>query len=285
MPSLAEHRIRISYTGGLAEHHALPGYDGATSIDGITRALHIIVHAYMTGEVVSRATALRNASIIIKPPRQGSFVFDIIAILEAYPSTTAAAIGLGGPVFYDFVKTALRRAVGKQDAEPETAHLRNLYLRKEPPPLKLPPADLDELSEHLEGSLQDAHRPIGDDGAISTITVGSPRTALVSMNRETKDWVSTREEAVGVEVFRGNVTRYNAISRNARAYIDQLGCVVPVRPNGDFPSADLAFLTWSLHGSNIGRPSKLDLHARRVSSASGRVKRLLLSSCQRAPVE
>lgn len=56
-----------------------------------------------------------------------------------------------------------------------------------------------------------------------------------------------------------------------------------MRPDGDFPSGELSLLTWSLHGSNIGQRNKLEIRARRVSSANGRVKRLLLADCQRAP--
>ena len=285
MQTLAEHRIKIRYTGGLADQNSLPAYDGATSIDGMTRAIHIITHAYMTGEVVSRATAMRGASILLKPARQGSFIYDLLILMEANPATTGVAAALGGPVFYDFIKTSLKRATGFLDSEPETATLQRLYERKEPPRLKRSPADLDELSEALEGSLQDAHRPIGPEGTIRQISIGTTRNELVILNDQTKDWVNTREEAIGLETFQANVTRYNSLSRNARAFVDQLGRVVPMRPDGDFPAGDLPLLTWSLHGSNIGQRNKLEIRARRVSSASGKVKRLLLSDCRRAPEE
>lgn len=279
----AKHKLRIKYEGGLADENSLPGYDGVTSIDGITRAIHIATHAYMTGEVVSRATALKGASIVLKPARQGSFIFDLIVLIEANPATSGVAAALGSAPFYDFIRTAFKRATGMLDAEPETSHLKNLYERKDPPALKKPPADLDSLAETLEGSLQAVHRPIGEEGTIGTISIGSSRQELIKFDDETKDWVNTQEEAVGLEVLRGNVTRYNALSRNGRAFVDPLGRVVPIRPDGDFPTADLAHLTWSLHGSNIGAPSKIDMRARRVTSASGKVKRLLLSDCQRAP--
>lgn len=284
MQTLAEHRIKISYTGGLADQNALPGYDGVTSMNGITRAVHIVTHAYMTGEVTSRATALKGASILLRPARQGSFIYELSVLMEANPATTGAAVALGAPMFYDFIKTAFKRATGSLDAEPETPSLKKIYERKDPPPLKRPPADLDELSEILEGSLQDAHRPIGAEGTIGKISIGTPRTELVVFDDGTKDWVNTREEAVGLEVLRGNVTRYNSLSRNARVFVDQFQRVVPMRPDGDFIAGNLAFLTWSLHGSTIGTPNKLDLRVRRVTSASGKVKRLLLADCQRAPV-
>ncbi|MEM6309975.1 MAG: hypothetical protein AAF754_07985 [Pseudomonadota bacterium] len=285
MAILAKHKLRVSYTGGLADENSLPAYDGATSIDGLSRALHIATHAYVNGEVVSRATALKGASLQLKPARQGSFLLDILVLIEANPATSSVAAALGSAPFYDFIKTVFRRATGSVDAEPETAHLRGLYERKEPPPLKRRPADLDELAETLEGSLQAAHRPIGEAGKIGQISIGTPRQQLLVLDEETKDWVNTREEAVGLEVFQGNITRYNSLSRNGRAFIDQLERVVPVRPDGDFPIQQLGFLTWSLHGSNTGAPKKLTLRARRVSSASGKVKRLLIADCTEAPKE
>lgn len=129
MVALSEHRIRVRYTGGLADQNILPGYDGATSIDGITRALHLATHAYMTGEVTTRAPALKGASIQMKPARQGSFIFELIVLMEAYPATSAAAVALGAPMFYDFIKTAFKRATGSLDAEPETASLRKKYIK------------------------------------------------------------------------------------------------------------------------------------------------------------
>jgi len=283
MATLSEHRLKIRYVGGLADQNLLPGYDGATSIDGITRALHLATHAYMTGEVTTRAPALKGASIQMKPSRQGSFIFELIVLMETYPATSTAAVALGGPMFYDFIKTAFKRATGSLDAEPETASLKKIYQRKEPPPLRKPPVDFDELSEILEGSLQDAHRPIGEEGTITNMSIGTPRTELVTFDAETKDWVNTQEEAVGLEIVRGNVTRYNSLSRNARVFVDQFDRVIPIRPDGDFSVGDLPLLTWSLHGSNIGTRNKLDMRVRRVSSASGKVKRLLLADCQRAP--
>lgn len=285
MATMAEHRLKVKYEGGLADQNALPGYDGATSIDGITRAVHIALHAYMTGEITTRATALKNASILLKPARQGSFVFELILLIEAFPATSSLGAAVAAPMVYDFIKTAFKRATGSLDAEPETKSLQKLYQRKEPPPLKKAPVDLDELAEVLEGSLQDAHRPIGADGTVGSISIGSPRQELVVFDDNTKDWVNTRDEATGLEVVQGNITRYNALSRNARVFVDQFGRIVPIRPGADFSAGDLPFLTWSLHGSNIGTPNKLEMRVRRVSSASGKVKRLLLVDCKRAPTE
>ncbi|MEQ9039192.1 MAG: hypothetical protein RIE24_12650 [Silicimonas sp.] len=283
MPELATHKFKIRFDGGIANKNLLPLYDGTTSIQGIGQSLQIATHAFMTGEIVTRATALRGAHFVIRPARPGSFIVEVIAVIEAYPAMSGIVTAIGAPVFYDFIKTAFRRATGDLDAEPETAHLKKIYSRREPPPLQKPPADLDELAETLEGSLQRAHRPIGGGEGVATIEINTPRQQLIELNANTKDWVNTREEAIGVEVFTGNVTRYNSLSRNGRAYIDQLDRVLPMRPGPDYNSGDLPLLTWSLHGSNAGLPKKLQFRARRVSSANGRVKRLLLVDNTRIP--
>lgn len=132
MPDLAQHKIKVRYQGGMADDNSLPGYDGASSIDGITRAIHIATHAYMTGEITSRATALKGARITLKPARPGSFVFELIVLMEAYPATSTAAVALTAPPFYDFIKTAFRRATGWLDAEPETQHLKKVVPAKRP---------------------------------------------------------------------------------------------------------------------------------------------------------
>lgn len=283
--ALAKHKFKIRYTGGVADDNALSLYDGTTSIQGIGQSLQIATHAFLTGEVVSRATALNGAKFHLRPAKPGSFIFEVIAIIEAYPATTAlgTAVSVSAPVYFDYIKTAFKRATGNQDAEPQTPHLHKIFTRKEPPPLKKQPADLDELAETLEGSLQRAHRPIGTEDGVSEIEINSSRQNLLTFDSSTKDWVNTQEEAIGLEVFTGNVTRFNALSRNGRAYIDQLECVVPFRPDGDYNVADLPLLTWSLHGSNAGLPKKIQLRARRVSSANGKVKRLLIADNIRVP--
>lgn len=71
--TLRTHKIKVKYEGGYADDHRLPLYDGTTSVLGVAQALQIAVHAYMTDEVVSRATALRGAKMFIKPAQKVVF--------------------------------------------------------------------------------------------------------------------------------------------------------------------------------------------------------------------
>jgi hypothetical protein len=283
MVEIARHQLRIQYEGGIADEHALPFYDGTASIHGIAQALQIATHAYMSGEAVSRATAMRGAQMRLLPSKRGSFIFDIVTALETYPATSSLAVAIGAPVFYDFIKVAFKRATGSLEAEPSTTHLRQLYARREPTLTR--PVDLDELAEKMEGSLQRAHRPIGEKEGISRIEICRPRGVLLTLDSQSKDWVNTQAEDNLVSIFTGNVTKFNSLSRNGRAYIDQLNRVIPFRPGPDFRVGDLPLLTWSLHGSNAALPKKLEFRATQVRSARGEAKRLLLVDCRRAPNE
>ncbi|MCC7260656.1 MAG: hypothetical protein IT567_06450 [Alphaproteobacteria bacterium] len=266
MAEVAKHSLKLRFSGGEVEDKGLNLYDGATSFWGFSQALQITLHAYMTGEIVSRAPALKGAEIFFGAPRRGSVLFDLIVLIEQYPATA----GLAGAAFYDFIKFSLSKAAGLLNVKPETQRIQK----------KLEDDEIffDRLAETLEGSLQRAHRAI--DNGVTQITVERPRSELVIFNHKTSQWVSTRDISSNVLEYTGNITRYNSISRNGRAYIRELKKVVPFRPAPDFPESKLGFLTWSLHGDNTAGKKDLKFWVNRVESAHGDVKRLILNDCE-----
>lgn len=135
------------------------------------------------------------------------------------------------------------------------------------------------MAETLEGSLQRVHRPIGE--SVDKISIERPKSGLLVFDQSTSDWVNTREEVAELVTVNGNVTRYNSNTRNGRIYIEELGRIVPFKPDGDFPANDLHHLTWSLHGSNTGLPKQLELEVRYVNSAVGEPKRILISNTKK----
>jgi hypothetical protein len=261
--------LKLRYVGGTADNHQLQFYDGTTSIHGFAQALQIATHAYVNGEIVSRATALKGATLYVKAPRQGSVLFDVIAIIEKHPGVAT----LAAPFFYDFIKYAFCKAAGYFDVYPETKNLSEWSDRDEP--------FFDDLAETMEGSLQRAHRAI--DEGVNVVTLERPRSVLVEFNRSTSQWVNTRDEDKSVEDMTGNVTRYNSITGNGRAFIDKLNRVIPFRLSQDFSDLKRGYLSWSLHGSTTALPKHLLIQARQVKSASDKVKRLILVDCNQAP--
>lgn len=259
--------LKARYNGGIAADGRLPLYDGTSSIQGIAQAVQIATHALVTEKIVTRATAARSAEFYLLPSRPGSYLIEMAAFIEANP----AVAGISAPIFYDWIKTIFTKATRRAPPQPETTKVRRWMERDEP--------FLDELAETLEGSLQRAHRPIGED--VTTITFERPRSEILTLNTMTKSWVNTRDISANTTAFTGNITRFNSITRNGRIFIDQLERVIPFKPDGDFVMNGLQYLTWSLHGSTNGLPKSLDFNAREVKSATGETKRLLLSDCMR----
>jgi hypothetical protein len=260
-----EFRMKLRYSGGDADDHHLDLYEATTSLQGFAQALQICVHFYLNDEVTGRATALKGAKLYIEPPRRGSVTFDVVAFLEKYPATVSVA----APAFYDFIKYAIGKASGYQSLKPQTPYVTKLATDKEP--------HFDRLAETIEGGLQRAHRPIGR--GVPQITLERPRSILVKFDRATKDWVDTRDLSGKVPDILGNVTRYNTVTSNGRAYIQSLRRIIPFSLDKSFPAIKKQNLTWSLHGDNIDGSKELNFTLKWVESARGEVKRIILFDC------
>lgn len=261
--------LKLRFQGGDADRHLLELYDGTMSLHGFAQALQIATHAYLNAEVTNRATALKGATFYLKAPRQGSVLTDFVAVIEKYPAT----VTVSAAAFYDFLKFSIGRATGSQQAEPENAYVRKRWERDEP--------FFDDLAEELEGCLQRAHRGI-DEGNVVKATIERPKgEGLLVFNKQTSMWVNTREEKPDIYELSGNVTRYNTMTGNGRVYITELKRIVPFRPAPEFPFIKRGLLSWSLHEGNLARADALQFQAKKVESAQGEVKRLILADCNR----
>lgn len=264
MDGLNKFALKLRFSGDTVEKNGLDLYDGATSFYGFSQALQIAVHAYMTGEIVSRATAMKGAEMYFGAPRRGSVLFDIITVIEQYPATASIA----GAAFYDFMKTAFSKAAGYLSTTPETPAVQKMAIDE---------TFFDQLSETLEGSLQRAHRAI--DHGVQQIILERPRSSLVLFDQSTSEWVNTRDENPNVEELTGNITRYNSISGNGRAYVRELKKVLPFRPGPSFPDNKRGLLTWSLHGNTVSGEKELRFWASKIESAKGDPKRIIMADC------
>src|SRR5690606_7454998 len=129
-------------------------------------------------------------------------------------------------------------------------------------------------------SLQRAHRAI--DNGVQKVTLERPRSELVTFNHVTSQWVNTRDLNPDVEEFTGYITRYNSISGNGRAFIREIGRVIPFRPGSQFPEHKRGLLSWSLHGSTVATKKELRVWASKIETAKGDPKRLILDDCAQA---
>lgn len=259
--------LRLHFSGGDADNHMLDAYDGTSSLYGFAQALQIATNAYINHDVTNYSTALKNAKVFMRPARQGSFITDFTTIITRKPK----GVTVNGPTFYDFITFAFNQAVGRTPAAPRTAYVNGLIGPEKP--------FFDDLAEHMEGSLQRAHRTISE-GGVRTVSVQRPRgEQLVEFDHETSLWVNTRSIDDFPQTFTGNITRFNSVSPNGRAFIDEYGRIIPFKRSADFPEDKRGLLSWSLHGSNLDTRKKLEIEAKKVESSSGIVKRLIVSDC------
>nr|WP_299380397.1 hypothetical protein [uncultured Halomonas sp.] len=55
--------VKAHYKGGVFEENRSDLYDGVISLDGFSKILHIVTHAYINEEAIHRSTALKGARI------------------------------------------------------------------------------------------------------------------------------------------------------------------------------------------------------------------------------
>ncbi|KZX90054.1 hypothetical protein A3726_10515 [Erythrobacter sp. HI0037] len=260
--------FKLRFKGEGLQAGGLRLYDGTTSLHGFARALQITMYAYLNDDLVGRATALRGASLFIKPPRSGSVLFDILARFTRTPKSAP----LNADTLYDFTEVALKRATGHLDAEAKSPFVRKKLAEDEP--------FFDELAEKLEGSLQEAHRVIDEDHL--HVSLERPRSPLLHFDLESSQWVHTREEDPMTREYRGNMTRFNTQTGNGRAYFHSIKKIVPVRKSDAFNQVNKGFLTWSLHGSHLSTDKDLIFTGRKIESAQGETKRFIIDDCRQA---
>jgi hypothetical protein len=260
-------RLKLRFKGGDTDALGLSLYDGSTSFHGFARALQITTHAFLADEAVSRATALKGGAIYFEAPRQGSVLFDIITRFRNKPKTAP----LNGDTFYDFTRVALERATGNLAVEPRTAYVARKLEDDEP--------FFDALAEKLEGSLQEAHRSIDNEDV--TVSLERPRSTLLTFDAKTSSWVHTRDEDPNTKDYTGNMTRFNTKTGNGRAYISEIKKIVPVHKSDAFDESNKKWLTWSLHGDNVSTAKELIFVGRKIDSASGITKRIVLDDCRK----
>lgn len=261
--------LRLHFSGGDADQNMLDAYDGSTSLHGFAQALQIATNAYINGDVTNYATALKNAKVYMRPARQGSFITDFTTVITRKPK----GVTVNAATFYDFITFAFNQAVGRTPSEPKTAYVDGLIGPDKPL--------FDDLAESMEGCLERAHRVISE-GGVTKVSIQRPRgEQLAEFDQETSLWVTTRSTDVHPQTFTGNITRFNSVSPNGRAFIDQFSKIIPFKRGADFPDGHKGLLSWSLHGSNIDTTKKLEIQARQVLSSNGIVKRLIVSDCSR----
>ncbi|EHU4841368.1 TPA: hypothetical protein KDX74_004588 [Vibrio parahaemolyticus] len=259
-------KIKLSYQGGDADLHRLDMYDASMSLHGFARAIAITTHALLNdGDVKRKGNRANGAKIYVSPPQKGSYEQILTLVIE---NKEAIGVSVVAAAFWDMLKWTWSKTLDLA-YEPETSTVKKLGERVEP--------FIGDIEEVLESALEEAHRPIKNSPNMS-ISVSRPKVGeVVRMNSETLKSVSIKTDDTLITGIVGNATKYNILSGIGRFYDDEKEHTVSFKIPENASSSVRRRITWSMHYAQDGQHGgKIELHARRVMSAKGILKRYLV---------
>lgn len=256
--------FKISYHGGPAAKGKLELYSAGRSLVGLSRALQITTHAFLNdGAVRVRADRLHGAQLFVSAPVRGSFMESVSVAFDDEPTKKIGKSKIVA-AFYDFLTWTWSHAIGRTEYEPSTSHV--LALAKQE-------AFISDISQGLETSLRDLHRPIQQDDQM-TIVVSRPRKGeLIRLDDGTLGFVApVQEQHITTDIV-GNVTKYNTLSGYGRFYDDEAGRTVSFDISSSLSEDATQLLTRSLHEWNVSKKGKISIDVKRMLTAHGDLKR------------
>lgn len=212
--------IVVRYDGLMAASGRLNLYEASESLEGTTRVVNVIVHAFVNNnEVRERLNAPVGAETYLTGAKKGCFEtsleidFGEEVIIRIKPTIIIRN-------FWDYFACCVSVAVGRAYT-PQTPMVRKIFNKKD--------AFFEEIAEEIEGPLQKLHRPIKTKGA-NTITFSRPKSGdILTLDKNSLEYVSVLDQSTQLENWTGNVTKYNSLSGVGRMYIDQLRHTLPFK--------------------------------------------------------
>ncbi|OCK59437.1 hypothetical protein [Bradyrhizobium sp. LMTR 3] len=262
--------MKARFSGGMAESHQLPAYEGAQSLYGISRSALITLNYLAEGRVRRRDFSPRGFQINLIESRRGSFeaIFEIIT----NPGMMTIVGSLGAYASAEFVEkflaSTVRRSVGEA-ADPTIEELEAID--------SLNTGDTSALVDAIEPAMRSAHTVINHGaGAIELLT---QRAELAALNAATKQyvWSSIPDDEIHEKLL--GIASYNANSREGRAFDYELGKTIPFSISRDADRTTVAEILKSITSYALRREgdtlrSSVAVRYTRVLSADDRVKKI-----------
>jgi hypothetical protein len=132
------------------------------------------------------------------------------------------------------------------------------------------------IGDALESAMQDVHKPIVRD-PVAKIYLERPRIGdVITFDKTTLAYVTTRTEKTSTYDIVGNVTRYNVLSDFGRLYSDAEARVISFKLAKPEDAKAREQVVRSMQDHVQGRPGKLRLSVSEVLSSLGEVKRYVV---------
>lgn len=265
--SSKEIKLTLRVEGGVADEGVLDIYDAAGTIYGLARSVNMVAHSLANdGEVKKKNKIARGVKTVIHSSIKGCFEEQVgIQFEEKFVNSVGPSVFSN--VFWDYLRWTWNGAVGIE-WEPTTAYVRALAKRKD--------VLIDEISDALETPMQHLHKSIASDSTVK-IFINRPKVSdILTFDKETLDYVTTREESTETEYIVGNITRSNVLSVFGRLFSDEEERVVSFSfADGENRRVrDLAIKSMQEHEKES--KGKMNLLVSKVINAHGVVKRYIV---------
>jgi hypothetical protein len=268
-----ELKFVIKYKGGKADSSLLDLYDAAASMHGLAKALAITSHALVTnGQIRRQADNIPNVNFYLHPSKKGSFI-ELITIIFEEPAVQAIGASVLATAFWDFINFTWSQATGR---EYKLTEYQTKKIVKENDSFQ------QDIISALEIPLIQIHRPILHDDNIE-IEINRPRVGtILNFNKDTLDFVNSKNTSkVRLGVI-GNVTKYNILSGIGRLYVDDLKRTIPFHCANNLTEAEKNILTWSLDRSNrSNNGGKIIINVDEIRNGRGLIKSYLIKNAER----
>lgn len=247
-------------------------YSGPKSIFGFAKIIQLSTHLILNHEVISRSTRAKGAEFHMLPSKEGSFVQQVIVVVQNYPAESLAstiAINVLSNHISDALKWLVKSASGLIDEEYKPFEPR-LGTDLEP--------YFDDLQVVLDGPIREAHNSVERLGGNVTL-LDTHGNEIVTFDEDTLGYIKEANLSDQHEEITGHVTRYNVLTGNGRLKDYRNNKVIPFSPDRSFKNH--LDLSWSLREVDQNRDGDLKFAVRRVLNARQETKRLRLADCKR----
>ncbi len=252
--------------GGTANEGLLDIYDAAKTIFGLARSLNLVTHSFANDEEVrKRNQSADGANAFIHSSKKGCFEEQVDIHFDAKVVDKIGKSVIAN-VFWDYTAWAWSYAIGNQ-YDPTTPQVKKIAKANE--------FFIYDIANALETPMAELHKSIVRDKNV-TIFLHRPRIGdIVTLNSESLDYVTTREEQIETEYIVGNVTRFNVLSDFGRLFSDEENQVMSFQLKDDDPRIR-GLAVKSMQEHTKGESGKLHFKVSKIVNARGYVKRYIV---------
>lgn len=281
--------VLLSYEGRLANDNELNFYDAARAMAGFQRSLALTTHLAINGEIIVQAPSLKNAEILIATPRAGSWELVATIIAGGWAVGTAAKDTPLGHLIYSLYDFVVTQTLGfPVDYSKSLYQTYNDHLDRK----KITPSKLDSLSEKVEGSIKDLHRPIiaSETAEHANIYAGDIKKKDMMLGREINemswDYLSKTTLDRQETDLTGVVSSYNVNTYKGRifSFEEQRPIAFELQQEAKNRST-FRHITTSLRANAVERGSTagaITLTGRKAWSSTGRLQAIRVSDARDA---